>query len=111
MNLERYSDAVSAFTAAIRLDPENHELWFQKGTGLSSLGQPQPAASAFEKAIAIRPDDVRSHLGLARAFVALEKDEDAVQSFDAILERSSEDITAWYEKGLALYRLEKFGNP
>ena len=29
----------------------------------------QPAASAFEKAIAIRPDDIRSRLGLARALL------------------------------------------
>ena len=40
--------------------------------------------------------------------VALNKYEDAVRSFDAIIERYPEDATAWYEKGLALYRLEKY---
>ena len=59
--LERYSDAITALTAALQQAPECAPLWFRLGCSLYTTGQTQSALKAFEKTLAHDPEHATAH--------------------------------------------------
>jgi tetratricopeptide (TPR) repeat protein len=52
----------------IEADPDNYFLWNRLGNVFSSAEEPSLAQPAFEKAVALNPDDVESHHSLAEIY-------------------------------------------
>jgi Flp pilus assembly protein TadD len=48
-NIQKYDEAFKAFDEAIRLDPNDAEVWNYKGLALKSLGRTTEADAAFAK--------------------------------------------------------------
>lgn len=90
-NLGRYADAAAAYAKAVKIDPNNAEIWSALGEAqlLSGPGGVTPAAEAsFRKTLSI---DSRDHR--ARYFLAVKKDQDgdhkgAIDDWIAILKDS-----------------------
>jgi tetratricopeptide (TPR) repeat protein len=53
----RYQDALNSFSQAADIDPGFTEAWVNKGVALMELGKNLAAIRAFDKAIAIDPND------------------------------------------------------
>ncbi|MBM4053783.1 MAG: FkbM family methyltransferase [Planctomycetes bacterium] len=51
-----YTEAVKSFSEAVRLAPNRDDAWLYLGKILQNNGKPENAISAFEKAIAINPN-------------------------------------------------------
>lgn len=58
-NLEdgNYEDALSFFDQALLLEPENPDLWNQKGIVLRSLGRYEEASECYNKSLQLDPRD------------------------------------------------------
>ena len=82
----RVEEALPHFEAAVRIEPNAVEGWFNLGTAYSLLAEPAKALPAFEKAVAIAPNDAESHASLADAYFKLGNTEPARKAAARALE-------------------------
>jgi tetratricopeptide (TPR) repeat protein len=68
---KKYDEAIAILEAALRKSPNDPDLLFDLGLALRDKGEPDRARQAFEKELALRPDDAEAHLALARCYEAL----------------------------------------
>lgn len=54
-SMGNYSEAIMAYDKAIEVNPQNAEVWYNKGTSLDSLGKYEEAVEAYEKSNKIEP--------------------------------------------------------
>jgi tetratricopeptide (TPR) repeat protein len=82
---DRPAEALSAFTQALALQPDNHKLIFRVGVIHYQLGQPTEAMQAMQHAAALQPDDsdYAYHLGLV--YSELGMSEKAVAAWERVL--------------------------
>ena len=52
-----FESALSFFEQALLLDPENPDLWNQKGVALRSLGRYDEASECYNKSLQLDPRD------------------------------------------------------
>ena len=59
VNLEsgNFEDALSFFEQALLLEPNNPDLWNQKGVALRSLGRYNEASECYNKSLQLDPRD------------------------------------------------------
>jgi len=60
MEKPRSVGALSFFEQAMILEPNNPEIWNQKGSALRSLGRYDEALDCFNRALELEPSDKRS---------------------------------------------------
>src|SRR5262249_31163889 len=65
------TEAINAFQAALKADPDSYQLNIELGRALLDRpGEPREHAfAAFERACAIRPDDLKIHLLLGKTYL------------------------------------------
>jgi Flp pilus assembly protein TadD len=51
----RYEDALAAYDRALALDPEDADVWNNRGVALHELGRTGQARAAYDRAIALDP--------------------------------------------------------
>jgi len=52
-----FEDALSFFEQALLLNPDNPDLWNQKGVALRSLGRYDEASECYDKSLQLEPRD------------------------------------------------------
>jgi tetratricopeptide (TPR) repeat protein len=63
--LGRNRDALERLQAAVKLQPQNHEVWHKLGLLLhGAFGRDKAARAAFTRALALNPDDAASRYEL-----------------------------------------------
>lgn len=77
IELQRPADAAAAYQSALRFDARLPQIHYGLGTAWTSLGG--PAAAAFARAIALRPDFILAHEGLVDAHLAADDGEAALR--------------------------------
>ena len=82
----RYEEAITHFTAAIAVDPENHVLYSNRSACFSSLMRYQEALEDAEKVISIKPDWGKGYSRKGAALYGLHRWVDAVAAYDAGLQ-------------------------
>jgi len=109
---KNYDGAQKEFEAAIRLNPKLYEAYYFYARSCFSQGKMERAASLFEKASSLNPDDYQSpkHLemclrALGRTEEALNATKDSLRAAERHLELYPEDARALYLGALALGRL------
>jgi tetratricopeptide (TPR) repeat protein len=97
VNLEKPSDDATAID------------WLNYGNQLWRVARNEDAVSAFEKAIALKPDYYEAYYGRGLAFGAQNKDREAFDSFKKATEINPEFYQAWRQRAANLYYLKKYG--
>ncbi|HEY5412205.1 MAG TPA: tetratricopeptide repeat protein, partial [Caulobacteraceae bacterium] len=90
--------------AVLGLVPDDPEAWYVKGRALLLLHQPQAAAAAFERGVALAADDSRMHLGLGDAYAALDLNQLAVDHLTRAAALDPASKWAHANLGSMLYR-------
>lgn len=76
---KRYPDAIASLEAALEKDRNNVPIWRQLGALRMETQKPEAAATAFDRALAIRPGDIPSMKGYMRAKIRLGQSDEALQ--------------------------------
>ena len=84
-DLQRCEDVAADCTEAIRLDPENPRLYFERGNARSGLGRFEQAVADYDRALALDPDNVAAHLGRCRANSELGRHEEAIEDYERLV--------------------------
>lgn len=82
--LERWSEAVAALAPVLKAEPDYVLIWLHLGKAKAALGEHAAAADAYEQAVRLNPFDVAVHVGLAKAYEALGRTEEAARERAAV---------------------------
>jgi tetratricopeptide (TPR) repeat protein len=98
-------DAADALDHAADLDPNDIELFLRLGEALLAAGDPTRAIRAFEEGLQLAPNEPALIRGRARAALAMQLFDDALEDAQAAVRRQPEDAEAWALVGLSTYQL------
>ncbi|QBD74611.1 tetratricopeptide repeat protein [Ktedonosporobacter rubrisoli] len=116
--MQRYTQALLALNEALRLTTESElaamhiELYYQKGLALFSLGEHEQALEAFERALNMAIPQNMPHAGILLAkgntLDMLERKEEALRTYTAVLEKSPEWALVFYERGVVFFNMQRY---
>ena len=90
----QFSCAISAFESAIRLDPNSWQSHYDLGIALLSSGNPQRAAKELQTASSLKPGSEQILLPLGVALSELNRQDEAIDAFRAILKQDPHSVNA-----------------
>jgi tetratricopeptide (TPR) repeat protein len=109
------TEAVQAFTEAIRLDPELAEAHFRLALGYESLGKREEAESEYKKSVetykkylAENPDDAEAHYALGQTYAGLGQYSEAIREYREATRRKEDDPDMFYDLGVAHTKLAQY---
>lgn len=109
--LYEQGDAEGA-VAELRLAAEERrtdaDAWALLGLALNNAHKPTDARKAFEKALALRPDDARVHAGIALSLLLLDKQRDAESEIARALSLGPQSAEVHYTASVVFYRGGEF---
>ena len=85
-----YQKAIEEYTEAIRIDPEHHVAFFNRGVAYYELGEYERAIQDYDEAIRLNPQDARAYYNRGGAYVALGKTKEAERDFQKAKELGHE---------------------
>jgi tetratricopeptide (TPR) repeat protein len=97
--LQKYQEAVTAFSEALKLHPVNPEFLAEMAEGLSVLGNYQDAASYFQKAIKFQPNNFSLLAKQGRNYINLKDYKCAYNCFSRLYKADSTNV--YWNKQLA----------
>lgn len=100
--IKAYRDAITAYTEAIRLDPNDVVAWYNKGIALKTLTEYDSAIECFDEAIRLNPNNAGPWTGKGVALYYQGKADDAIKCFNEAIRLDPNDSEAWSNKGAAL---------
>lgn len=104
-----YASAEADFDAAIELDAGDADAYYTRGVSRESLKQYGPAVDDYTRAIEAGYDEAEVYLKRAELlFFQFERPEDALDDYEAALERDPLLELAARGKALALFELERY---
>jgi cytochrome c-type biogenesis protein CcmH/NrfG len=89
--IHKFPESLTAFEAALRLDPPNTEAQYGKAVALEATGSNEEAAKSYRLVLRNQPADVRALLGLACTSGALGQHLDSAYFVNRPEERSVRD--------------------
>jgi serine/threonine protein kinase len=92
MERKRYADAVEAYRASLKLDPDNAVVWNDLGRALCGPGRLREAERAFARALAINPGLVAARRNLYLAIYQMGGAADTAQLEGEKLEDACNDV-------------------
>lgn len=116
-SLQKHQEAVSAFSKALALEPENSEILGEMADALTTLGNYHDATSFYERAVELQPQNLVLCGKLGRNYIQLDKYQKAYALFEKIFQVDSTN-TFWNKQfafcahqtgktGQAVYLYEK----
>lgn len=100
----RIDEAITAFRRAVTIKPEFADAHFQLGLSYRDREDPTTALAYFNQAIAHKPEFLEALRYRAETCVLLEREEDALLSYEKVLELDPDDRDAPREAGIRRYR-------
>jgi tetratricopeptide (TPR) repeat protein len=101
-----YLESVTHFTAALKLDATNHEIYKHRGDAYRLQGENERAVADFEAALRLHPTDPAVLVSRAAAYLSLEEFDRAVADCSSALESSPDNAAAYRIRGSAYSALE-----
>jgi len=102
-----HEKAIVSYDKALKIKPDDHNIWRNRGDALCELGRYEEAIASYDRALEIKPDSRRNWGGRGFALYALRRYEEAVASYDRELEIKARNYIAdtLYGRGIALHAL------
>lgn len=102
------AEKVAALDAQLAQDPENWELWMNRGIQIAFMGYPREAVECFSRAIAINPFHWELYRHRGHRFVSCGYFADGAADFRLASRLKPDDWNVWYHLGLSYFLLEMY---
>ena len=103
-----YDSAIADYSEAIRINPNEANIYYNRGTANFYIAQYESAIDDFDEAIRINPNDERFYNNRGLAKRHLGQYESAVDDFDEAIRINPNDVAFHYHRGLANNNLEDY---
>jgi len=81
------AEAAEAYGEHLALEPNDFEIWVQRGNCLKDTGQQAAALMAYERAVALRPDDADVYLQMGHANKSNGNRKKAIEAYNLALQK------------------------
>jgi tetratricopeptide (TPR) repeat protein len=102
---KEYEAAVASYDQALKIKPDLHQAWNNRGIALLNLGRFEEAFASYDQALQFKPDYHEAWNNRGIALLNLGRFEEAVASYDQALKIKPDLHQAWYNRGVALRNL------
>ena len=103
----RLEESLVCFERALRLQPEDEFIWYNRGNALRDLGRFRECIESYDRAISIKPDFEKAWVASGTALLAEGRTEDAVICFEAALKINWDNEQTWHAIGSAMFHLKR----
>ena len=100
-NLDRYDDAIAAYSEALRINSEDADAWINLGVNYANLDHYDDAIAAFREALRINPEHAKAWYNLGTAYGKSDRYDDAIAAFREALRINPEHASAWKNLSIA----------
>jgi tetratricopeptide (TPR) repeat protein len=105
---KNFEDAIASYDQALKIKPDYHDAWYNRGISLYHLGQFEAAIASFDQALKIKPDDHDAWYNRGISLYHLGQFEAAIAAYEQALKIKPDDHDAWYNRGLSLAYLGQY---
>lgn len=98
-------ESLDHFTHAIEADEAFHKAYVSRGAALLRLERPADARADFDRALALEPDNSRTHHLRGLSYAQQGQDDSALADFNRAIELDPEYGTAYYSRSTLQNRL------
>lgn len=103
----QFERAVELFSKAMKIDPRNPEVYFNRGIALNELRRYEHALLSYDKAISLKPSYYEAYYNRGIVQLALFRFEDALASNDKAVALKPDYAEAHNNRGMALNGLKR----
>ncbi|HEX6750823.1 MAG TPA: tetratricopeptide repeat protein [Longimicrobium sp.] len=100
--------ALKAYDDALALNPDDAEVWHDRGTVLGLLGRFEEALNSFERALLLSPQMCSAWVNRGVSLSFLDRNAEALESFDRALVLDANATQAWSNRGIILADLARY---
>ncbi|WP_066426589.1 tetratricopeptide repeat protein [Anabaena sp. 4-3] len=100
--------AIASYDQAVKIKPDYHKAWYNRGTALDDLGRYEEAIASYDQAVKFKPDYHQAWYNRGTALDDLGRYEEAIASYDQAVKFKPDDHEAWYNRGTALGKLGRY---
>ncbi len=100
-----YNKALKCYDNALEIDPNNANVWNNKGYVLGLSGRYKEAIDCYDKSLEIDPNNANVLNNKGNALYNLGKYVEAIDCYDKVLEIDPNSVYAWNNKGFSLDKL------
>ncbi len=108
LNIGDYREAIKYFTEILKMDPENAEAYYNRGTAYVELKHKMLAIRDFTKAIKINPKYTEAYIARGRVFLEMKNYKKAFKDFQKAVEIDSNCAEGYYYIGKIYESLRKY---
>jgi tetratricopeptide (TPR) repeat protein len=101
-------EAIAEYAEMVALDPQNPQVWVERGKAYQRLHQYDKAVDDLTKAIELDPKLTTAWTNRGSAYLDLRQDERAIADYSKAIELDSKRAGAWYNRGRAHYILQQY---
>lgn len=105
---QEYPQALTSFDKALKIQPNLHKAWYNRGCSLEKLGRFKDAIASYDKALEFQPDDPEAWKNRAVSFRKLGRWEDSIASLNEVLKINPDCAEAWNDRGSVELHLERY---
>ena len=98
--------AISDFTAALRLTPDNPEILYDRGLAHENLGDDDSALSDYGNAVTIKPNYPEAYYALGMIRTRRRQHQEAIADFDQAIAHNPDNALAYQRRGVCYYHLD-----
>lgn len=98
----KFKEATNEFDNAIKINPQDANVWYMKASVLEKQGKFKEAIKAYDEAIKINPQDANVWYMKAQNLFLRGKSDEAIKAYDKVVEIDPQSAKAWYKKGVIL---------
>lgn len=100
--------AIDAYTKTLRLKPNSHEAYNNRGTVKTALGKHEEAVADYDEALRLRPDSPKLYNNRGMAKDNLGKHEEALADYDKAIRLKPDYAVAYNSRGIAQGNLGQY---
>ncbi|AVH70043.1 tetratricopeptide repeat protein [Nostoc sp. 'Lobaria pulmonaria (5183) cyanobiont'] len=97
--------AIASYDQALKIKPDKHEAWYNRGNALDDLGRTEEAIASYDQALKFKPDDHQAWYNRGNALGNLGRIEEAIACYDKAVKIKPDLHEAWYNRGITLDEL------
>ena len=102
-----YSEAIDAYTKAIRINPKNESAYISQGVALCDLHEHELAILDYTKAIELNPENDTAYFNRGFSLSELQKHELAILDYTKAIELNPKNEEVYVNRGVCLRKIGK----
>ena len=95
-----YNSAISSYTQAIELNPNNAMAYINRGASYANLKEYNRAEADYSKLIALEPNNVQAYIGRGASYICLQQYNKAAADLTKAIELDPSNSMAYYNRGI-----------